>query len=136
MFFLKKIKQDQRGFSVTEVVLVVFFMVLLFAGILSAFSHGTGVLASSGEVLTATGVLDSQLNRTIRRDYDAINSGTFTSSDIASMSMLPDATGTVTVVSMANPSSTKKITVLVTWNSRSGRSMRRELTTLISKPNS
>lgn len=136
MFFLKRVKQDQSGFSVTEVVLVVFFMVLLFAGILSAFSHGTGVLASSGEVLIATGVLDSQINRTIRRDYDAINSGTFTSADIASMSMLPDATGTITVASLSNPSSTKKITVLVTWNSRSGRAMRRELTTLVSKPNS
>lgn len=136
MLFLKKISSNEDGFSVTEVILVVFFMVLLFAGILTAFSHGTGVLASSGEVITATGILDSQLNNEISRDYSAINSGTFTTADIASMAMLPNATGTVTVVTLANPSNTKKVTVSVTWDSRSGRNISREMTTLVSRPNS
>lgn len=136
MFSFEKLKSQEDGFSLTEIILVVFFMVLLFAGILTAFSHGTGVLASSGEVFMATGILDSQLNSTTRRDYNTINSGTFTSADIASMNMLPGATGTVTVVTLANPSGTKKVTVSVAWNSRSGRPMTRELTTLVSEPNS
>lgn len=126
-------KRGKRGFTLLEVVIAIMLATMAFAGMGYVLGHGFWLGSENRYHLYGLNALRDEVETIRLMNYDAFvvlgGSSTFTNSQVAK---LPSGAGTRTIVNSFG-SDIKKVTLTVTWLTRSGRTITENATTYVTR---
>ena len=136
---MKRLKPEKKGFTLIEVLFAILLIGTSLICVLMLFSRSTAMIAQANDLVTATAILQEQIELIRTQEYADIISTyssptTFTSASFADMN---NPVGTITVDfpygTSAPENSLARVTVNLTWTGGGGRNFSKSLVTMISE---
>jgi type II secretory pathway pseudopilin PulG len=128
------VKKADKGYTLVETLVSILLGALVIAGVAFSLDSGHFITGDNHSRVYAENAMREELETLRRTNYDTfVNLGATSSFSNAQLVKLQSGSGTRSIASTSMGADIKKLTLTVSWKSRSGRTLNESLTTYVTR---